>query len=125
MYNFYSISVVYKICFNVLNKKRLHLYFVASREKPRVSDLFESHVAADDLVNLVLQRQTNELRQLTALNTEDGGVGPHHINQLDELQAHGNHHWVLEVGNWTDHLVVASEEGFDQARFIGRGPGCT
>lgn len=105
--------------------KALHLYFVASGENPAVSDLFESHVAADDLVNLVLPKQTNELRQLTALSTEDSGAGPHHVNQLDELQAHGNHHRVLEVRNWTDHLVVAGKEGFDQARFIGRGPGCT
>ena len=54
--------------------KALHLYFVASGEKPPASDLLESHVAADDLVNLVLRRQTNELRQLTGLNTEDGGA---------------------------------------------------
>lgn len=103
----------------------LHLYFVASGEKSTVSDLLEPHVAADNLVHLVLRRQTNELRQLTALKPEDGGVGPHHADQLDELQAHSNHHRVLEVRNWTHHLVVASEEGFDQARFIGRGPGCT
>lgn len=71
--------------------------------------------------------QRNELRQLAAprVNREDGGTAPHHVDELDELQAHGNYHRVLEVCNWTNHLVVASEEGSDQASFVLRGPGAT
>lgn len=92
-----------------------------------MSDLLESHVAADDLVNLVLRMQRNELRHLAAarVNREGGGAAPHHVDELDELQAHSNHHRVLEVCNWTNHLIVATEEGFDQMSFILRGPGAT
>lgn len=103
------------------------MFYSIRREKQTVPDLFESHVAADDLVNLVLRRQRDELRQLTALRvkTEDSGEDPHHVDELDELQAHGDHHRVLEVRDWANHLVVAGEEGFDQTRFIVRGPGST
>lgn len=103
------------------------IYSIASWDKTTVSDLLESHVAADDLVNLVLRMQRNELRHLAAprVNREDGGTAPHHVDELDELQAHSHHHRVLEVSNWTNHLVVASEKGFDQMSFILRGPGAT
>ena len=50
---------------------------------------------------------------------------PHHTDELDELQAHSYHHWVLEVIDRTDDLIVALEEGFNQACFIRGGPGST
>lgn len=43
---------------------------------------------------------------------------PHHTNELDELQAHGDDHRVLEVSHRTDHLVVAGEEFLNQASLI-------
>lgn len=52
-------------------------------------------------------------------------IGPHHADELDELKAYSNNHRVLEVSDRTDDLIVASEEGFDQACFISRGPGST
>lgn len=49
-------------------------------------------------------------------------MGPHHADELDELKADGNNHWVLKVSDGTDHLIVASKELFDQAGLIWGGP---
>lgn len=46
------------------------------------------------------------------------GTRSHHTDELDELKAHSNNNWILEVGNRTDNLIVAGEEGLDQTCFI-------
>lgn len=47
---------------------------------------------------------------------------PHHANELDELQAHGEDHRVLKVSDGADHLVVAGEELLHQTSLILRSP---
>lgn len=92
-----------------------------------VSNLFQSHVAADNLIDLILRIQIQSLdrwRQWILILTEWWDVRPHHTDELDELKPYSNNHGVLEVIDGTDNLIVASEEGFDKTRFVRGGPGC-
>lgn len=94
------------------------------------SNLFQSHVAADDLVDLILWTLIRSLQTAEERHSErehegdtvDTETGPHHTDELDELKADGDDHRVLKVSHGTDHLVVAGEEFLDQASLIWGGP---
>lgn len=49
----------------------------------------------------------------------------HHTDELDELEAHSDHHRFFEVIDRSDHFVVTSEKSFDQLCLIRGGAGET
>lgn len=91
-------------------------------QQKKLTNLFQSHIAGDNLVNLILWIQkmccvthieiSIVWQQWILWQVIYCELRPHHTDELNELKTHSNVHFVLEMTDRTDNLIVTSEKGF-------------